>query len=128
MMDIEPGLPLEAIDPAAGDPTYWDRFQNRVLRAAGPALELRRQAAEITMSGVLASWSRLVVPAALVAAAAAGLLLVQPPEASEAPPPLLGLEDLLAPHWGDGPDALPAFLVSEEPVDREAVLVAVEGR
>jgi hypothetical protein len=128
MNDIEPGVDLSALDPGTDDPRYWGRFQSRVMGAAGPELARRRRIAAATMSDVLLSWGRLVVPGAVMAAAAAGLLLMQPPGTDGgAPDLLLGLEELVVQSWGEGEDALPAFLLTDGELDRDAVLFAVES-
>ncbi len=127
MMDMEPMVPLEALDPGTGDPGYWSRFHDSVMRSAGPALALRRQARRVTIAEVLAAWSRLVVPVSVMAAALLAFVIVTLESESERPMPLLGIEEFLAPVWEDRAEPLPAFLHSESPPDRDAVLFAVEG-
>jgi hypothetical protein len=80
----DPGLEeaLRALDPAAARPQYWLEFRRAVLFAAAPELARRRRTAEITISDVVFSWSRTLVPAAMVAAAAAVLLVLRPDTAS----------------------------------------------
>lgn len=69
---------LASADPGRGDPTYWMRFHRSALEGARFELARRRREAELTVVGVVSSWSRALIPAALTAAAAAGLLLVLP--------------------------------------------------
>jgi len=68
---------LESLDPASQDPNYWFRFHHRVMAGAGRELARRRRMVELTISDVLASWSRTVVPTAMLAAAVAALMLVR---------------------------------------------------
>lgn len=124
MTEMEPRVPMEALDPERGEPGYWDRFQARVMEAVRPALAERRRASE-TVGAVMLSWSRLVLP--LAAAAAVVAVLAVPGEpASESPLPVAGIEELIRTPV-DGEDPLPSFLHSEEVVDRDLVLLAVEG-
>lgn len=122
MSDIEPRLPLGSLDPACGDPRYWDHFHDRVMKAAGPELA-RRHALPLTVSGVLLSWSRLLVPGAAVAAVAAGLLLI-PPVDSEESGPLFAVEDILR-QEASMADLAPVFLASETASD-DMFAVSVE--
>jgi hypothetical protein len=122
MNDIEPRLPLGSLDPASGDPRYWDRFHDRVMKAAGPELA-RRHALPLTVSGVLLSWSRLLVPAAAAAAVAAGLLLI-PPVDTEETGPLFAVEDILR-QEASMADLAPVFLASESASD-DMFAVSVE--
>ena len=68
---------LGALDPAERTPGYWSNFQRTALLAARPELLRRRKLAELTMSDVMFSWSRALVPAAMMAAATAAFLLVR---------------------------------------------------
>ena len=68
---------LGALDPATGDPGYWLRFRGWVLTEAAGELARRRLMAELTVADVLTSWSRAIVPTALLAAVMAGLLLMR---------------------------------------------------
>lgn len=76
--DREAATWLAPVDPGRGDATYWMRFHRSALEAARFELARRRREAELTVVGVVSSWSRALLPAALTAAAAAGLLLVRP--------------------------------------------------
>jgi len=68
---------LETLDPASHDPNYWFRFHGRVMAGAGSELARRRMMANLTVVDVLVSWSRTVVPTAMLAAAVAAFLLVR---------------------------------------------------
>jgi len=68
---------LGALDPATEEPGYWLRFKGWVLTEAGAELARRRLMAELTVADVLTSWSRAIVPTALLAAVMAGLLLMR---------------------------------------------------
>ncbi len=68
---------LSSLDPEIREPGYWSLFQIRVLALAGPELERRRAALrQATLSGVVTSWSKAVVPLATAAAAAAVLVIM----------------------------------------------------
>jgi len=91
------GKALEVLDPGAGDPGYWYRFHRTVMTMATAELSRRRRATErgatdVTVSDVVMSWSRAVVPAAMLAAALAGFLLLRPMDSGPVP---VGLEELL---------------------------------
>lgn len=100
---------LRALDPASGDPSYWLRFRSWVMESAGPELARRRLLADVTVGDVLQSWSRTLVPTALLAAAVAGLALLRGPVAVESNPLLI--EDLLVAELADDP--IPAALSSQ---------------
>lgn len=68
---------LEVLDPAGDDANYWFRFHGRVMARAASELARRRMMANLTVVDVLASWSRTVVPTAMLAAAVAAFLLVR---------------------------------------------------
>ncbi len=125
--DLDPRIPLELLDPGASDPGYWSRFRGRVVMDAAPELARRRRFAEVTISDLVLSWSRLLVPATVATAAAAALLLFFTPE--EPASALMDVEELLL--WetveGDG-EALPAvFPLGDDEAEFELFLVAVEG-
>lgn len=93
---------LRALDPASEDPGYWLRFRSWVMETAGPELSRRRlQLADMTVGDVLESWSRTLVPTALLAAAVAALALLRGPVAPETNP--LVVEDLLVAELADDP-------------------------
>lgn len=103
---------LESLDPAGYDPNYWFRFHGRVMVGAGTELARRRMMANLTVAEVLVSWSRTVVPTAVLAAAVAALMLVREgPGSFERP---VGVEELLV---TDIPaEAVPAMLSVDAPV------------
>ena len=108
--DPEVGAWLRALDPGADDPTYWFRFRSWVVESAGPELARRRLIADVTVGDVLQSWSRTLVPTALLAAAVAGLALLRGPVAPVEVSPL-GVEELLVSELGDDP--IPAALAPQ---------------
>lgn len=68
---------LETLDPAKADANYWFRFHGRVMAGASAELARRRMMARLTVVDVMASWSRTVVPTAMLAAAVAALILAR---------------------------------------------------
>ncbi len=76
--DEQVGAWLGEIDPGRDSATYWMRFHRETVDAASFELARRRRQAARTVTGVVSSWSRAVVSAALAAAAAAGIFLAQP--------------------------------------------------
>lgn len=100
---------LRTLDPGSEDPNYWLRFRSWVMESAGPELSRRRLLADVTVGDVLQSWSRTLVPTALLAAAVAGLALLRGPVAPEINP--LGVEELLVSELGDDP--IPAALAPQ---------------
>lgn len=70
---------LDLVDPGAEDGLYWPRFHREVMARAMDELARRRDMVQLTISGALSGWARLVVPAAAAAAAVAGVLIVQQP-------------------------------------------------
>jgi hypothetical protein len=97
---------LRTLDPAGEDVGYWLRFRDWVVESAAPELARRRMLAQVTMGEVLRSWSRTLVPTALLAAAVAGLALLRGPAVPEATP--VAVEELLVSELGDLP--IPAAL------------------
>ena len=87
---------LASLDPGRDDTSYWMRFHRSALESARFELARRRREAELTVVGVVSSWSRALLPAALTAAAAAGLLLVRP--AGQDAEALVPVEEIL--HMG----------------------------
>lgn len=123
MNDLEPRVPLALLDPGHGDPGYWWRFQRAVMDAAEPVLASRRSA-RVTVGSVMVSWSRMILPATAAAAVVAILFVLG--EGPGAPmEPLVSVADVLE-FPTDGEDPLPSFLHSDEAVDRDVVLFAVE--
>ncbi len=101
---------LRALDPATDDPHYWVRFRSWVVERAGPELSRRRLLSDVTVGDVLQSWSRTLVPTALLAAAVAALSLVRGPVAPEAANHV-GVEELLVSELADDP--IPAALAPQ---------------
>jgi hypothetical protein len=94
---------LGALDPAERSPSYWSDFKRAVLVAARPELARRQRLAELTVSEVVFSWSRALVPAAVMAAATAGLLLFRSDESG----PFVRLEEALSEGIEVSEDATP---------------------
>jgi len=123
MTEREPRVPLEILDPGFGDVKYWERFHRRVMSEARVRLAARRQAS-LTMGDIVVSWGRMILP--LAAAAALSVLLLAPRDAVRPDQEIAGVEEVLElPASGEEP--LPSFLHSNELVDRDVVLFAVEG-
>lgn len=103
---------LESLDPASREPNYWFRFHGRVMSAASSELARRRMIADLTIGDVLASWSRTLVPTAVLAAALATLMLVR--AGSGTLPQAVGVEEFLL---TDIPaETLPAMLSTDASV------------
>jgi len=124
MSHIEPRIPLEALDPGEGDPGYWLRFQVQVMEAVGPALAGRR-GGRLTLGDAVLSWSRICVPLSVTAAACAMFFLVQSPEREVRI--TAGVEEVLVDLQLASGAPLPAFFLTEETVDRDIILLALEG-
>jgi len=107
-----------ALDPGRGDPGYWSRFQNRTLALVEPELARRREALDrMTVSEVVTSWSRAVVPVAMVAAAAAVMvLLTEPGDPIPDPGPSVALEDPVVVEGPERPDETLDLAVDGGPI------------
>ena len=125
MNRIDPELLLAELDPGRRDPGYWLRFQERVLNAVASEMAARRRAV-LTLGDVVLSWGRMVVPMAVAVVAFAALLFLQR-DSEEELPSVVGLEEVLSVP-SDGEVRLPEFLYSDQVVDRDDVLFAVEGQ
>ena len=68
---------LSALDPGHGDAAYWVKFHGSAMEKGRFELARRRREADLSVTGLVSSWSRALVPAALAAAAAAGLVLAE---------------------------------------------------
>jgi hypothetical protein len=105
-IDLHVRALLATLDPDRTDPGYWHRFQLWVVNSAGPELARRRRVANDTVSEVVASWWRTLVPTAAMAAALAAFMLLrqQPPRA---PVAYVDVDEMLM----EGVDApvMPAF-------------------
>lgn len=102
---------LESLDPASLDPNYWFRFHGRVMAGAESELARRRMLANLTVVDLMASWSRTVVPTAMLAAALAAFVLVR----SGAGPfhQVVGVEEFLLTDIPS--ESVPAMLATEAP-------------
>ena len=83
--DIDRGIRevLTTLDPERMDPGYWHRFHRWVLNSAGAELVRRRRGADASVSEVMFSWWRTLVPTAVVVAILAGFF--SPPVRHSAP-------------------------------------------
>ncbi len=98
---------LAKLDPERTDPGYWLRFQLWVVNAAAPELARRRRTA--TVSEVVLSWWRTLVPTAAFAAAAAGFVLLR--DQTPTPPvAYLGVDEMLL--EGIEAPVMPAFEIA----------------
>lgn len=109
---------LSDLDPERRERGYWRGFRARTLAMAGPELARRRELARLTVSDVVASWSRVVVPAALAAAVAGALMLGDGTTPAEPGEPAV-VEELL----DAGTEAAPVLVGSGAP-DDETILAA----
>lgn len=125
MNDTEMGVDLSPLDPAAGDPGYWNRFQEETLTRARPLLEERSRRRIPRLGLQLVSWGRMVAPAAALAAGFAGLLLLSdPPEMEMASAPMGELEDILNQELARV--GLPAHFAAGSRVGLDAFILAIE--
>ncbi len=97
---------LSHLDPARTRPDYWPSLRRSLVGAARFELARRRRLSNPTVTGMVASWARAVVPSAIVAAAAAVVTLIVTPPPHAGPIVELGVEELLL--GGLGSDAVPA--------------------
>jgi len=114
---------LEQLDPARRDPMYWFRFRDHVLSSSARELARRRLMSELTVSDMLASWGRTLVPTALLAAAVAAFLLMRSEDVPSIIP--LAVEELLVEGIGGAP--IPTVLTSEDQITAGGVMIAVEA-
>lgn len=112
---------LGSLDPGLHDAGYWHRFHRHVMAGVGRELARRRMMADVTMSDVIAGWSRTLVPSALMAAAVAAFMLLGTPP-SPAPGPL-ALEEILR-QSSDG--LLPIPPDDETPSEASSFLLAAQ--
>lgn len=76
--DLEIEALLAAADPGRGDDTYWPRFHRSVMERAKSELTRRRAAAELTITQLVSSWGRTLIPTAAAAAAVGAFFLLRP--------------------------------------------------
>jgi hypothetical protein len=105
-IDLHVRALLSTLDPERTDAGYWHRMHRWVVNSAAPELARRRRAVEATVSEVVISWWRALVPTAAMAGALAAFLLYQP-ERPTAPVAYVDLDEMLL----EGVDApvMPAF-------------------
>lgn len=120
---------LRALDPGSSDPGYWFRFHRRAMSHAADELARRRMMGDLTVSDLLTSWSRALVPGAVLAAAMAAFLLLQEPEGgadsrSAAAP--MGVEEVLVDGL-EGPTIPAALAPDASPDEWGGVLLASES-
>jgi hypothetical protein len=108
--DMELASALEVLDPAHEDPNYWMRFREWVVTNSAAELARRRLMAELTMSDVMSSWARTLLPTAALAAALAGLMLVRAPDSDSQQ--IVSVEELLVSDV-EG-ETIPATLGSDD--------------
>ena len=102
------GEALRVLDPETRWPGYWRRFRGQVMTAARDELARRRMLADVTVSELLASWGRVLVPTAAIAAAAAAALLLGPaPESVDRSPLPVAFEEVIGAELGDVPGFTP---------------------
>jgi hypothetical protein len=116
-IDLQIRAMLATLDPERMDPGYWHRLHRWVVNAAGPELARRRRAVDATVSEVVLSWWRTLVPTAAMAAALAAFLLLR--EAPRAPVAYVDIDEMLM-EGIDGP-VMPTF----ETADPDGGIVVV---
>ncbi len=86
---------MTTLDPGHTDQTYWPRFHRSVMGQALAELGRRRVVANLTVSQIMHSWARTVLPTAAVAAAVAAIVLLRPVSDTEAPLGFMAVEEVL---------------------------------
>ncbi len=125
MTDTEMGMDLTTLDPAHGDPGYWERFQATTVARALPLLEGRARRRAPRLGLQLVSWGRMVTPAAALAAGLAGLVLLsEVPELEVASAPLTELEEIVNQELVRA--GLPAYYAQGAKVGMDAFVLAIE--
>ncbi len=123
---VDPGLHeiLLLLDPERARPGYWARFHRTVLRKASQELSRRRAMAALTVSEMVSSWARAVVPTALMAAAAAAVMLLNVPVPEPPAAASVGVEEMLS----DGLDGepIPSILSDDNLPSQEGAVFAAE--
>lgn len=120
-MDINDGFrDLAPLRPRA-DPDRWASMVARVEGAAAPELARRAANRAHDLTGLLSSWTRSAVPAALAIAAAAVTMLVldRPPSPAEPAP---GVSAALG-----FPDPIAAWVEGSEPPSLEEMVLVLES-
>jgi len=83
------------LDPSQDDPGYWFRFRGWIMKEAADELARRRLSVDLTVADLLESWSRTVIPVAMVAAIAAIVLMRSSPDNDPKVFVGIGVEELL---------------------------------
>ncbi len=87
---------LAGLDPGHGDQTYWPRFHRSVMAQTLAELGRRRVIANLTVSQIMHSWARTVLPTAAAAAAVAAIVLLRPvPSPLQVPAGMIAVEEAL---------------------------------
>lgn len=118
-------IPLDSLDPETWEPGYWARFRREVMDRAAFELARRGRREPITVSQVVGSWARALVPAALAAAAAAIFLLPAPPATGTSEARLAGIEEILTGELEEPP--IPVVLASDAAGGEVASDPQIEG-
>ena len=87
--------PVAFLDPERDRPGYWLRMRERILTMAEPELVRRRRVHDITVSDVVFSWARSLVPTTLAAALVAGMILARPSSVPTQSAELVPVEEIL---------------------------------
>ena len=86
---------LTVLDPESGDARYWVWMRERIVMRAEAELERRRaRAADYSVTDVVVSWARPLVPAMMAAALVAGLILTKAAPAPPGPVDLVSDEEI----------------------------------
>lgn len=108
---------FDRLDPSRTDPAYWVRFKQSVLARALPELARRRREIPLSLSDVVSSWARTLLPTAAAAAAIGTFLILRPlaapDDAQGANAAEVGVEELLVSGIEGG--TIPATLGGPEP-------------
>jgi hypothetical protein len=117
-IDLQIRAMLAALDPDRVDPGYWHRLHRWVVNSAAPELARRRRVVDATVSEVVLSWWRTLVPTAAMAAALAAFLLFRE-TTPRAPVAYVDMDEMLL-EGIEGP-VMPAF----ETADADGGIVVV---
>lgn len=118
-------MDLRNLDPGHPDDRYWTWFHQSVMTRAVAELAIRREMARASVSDVLASWSRSLVPAALVAAGIATIMTLAAQrtsvELTEGP---VAFDEVLVGEMGQQFVAADLFFAGDE--DASSLMALVE--
>lgn len=114
---------LGSVDPGRGDDTYWPRFQRTVMERAMDELARRRAVAEVTISQLVSSWGRTLVPTAAAAAAVGAFFLLRPVTVDDTPA-LIAVEESLV--EGIEGRSIPEVLEADDYSDTGGAIFASE--